>query len=177
MSENSAVIVQQGASSSVLWVAEGVETALSVAKAIPNQTVVASLSAGKLQSVPVSNDTQTVVICADNDPPSSNTKIKVVEAVERFLSIGKRVFIAMPPEIPTGMKDYDFNDLLLEKGIDAVKGVVNNRVEIRDAGLLKLEESLASSVEKTRGSERGNIAQTLSPVSLNVKVQRELGRE
>ena len=213
LSKNSAVIVQQGVGSSTLWIAEGIETALSVAKAVPNDMVVASLSASKLQNVPVANNIQTVVICADNDPASANTKSEVIKAVEYYLSIGKKVFIAMPseiqtgmkkgdfnaiasdiqtvvicadndpvssntkaevlkavehylsigkgvfiaipPEIQTGMKNGDFNDLLKHGGVDAVRGVVNNRVEIRDAGLLKSEGSLSSSVEKIRGSERG----------------------
>ena len=58
---------------------EGVETALSVANAVLNQTVVASLSVQQ-------SETQKVVICADNDPISSKTKESIVKAVRSFLS-------------------------------------------------------------------------------------------
>ncbi len=148
---NAAVIVQKG-ESEALWMAEGIETALSVAKAVPNQTVVASLSPSNLKNVPVSKDIQKIMICVDQDP-QSNTTGNIIEAVERYLSLGKSVFIAMPPEIPLGMKQYDFNDLLRQKGISNVKTVLNAAIEIKSAELLKNPGiNLAIKLEKIRGT-------------------------
>jgi len=154
------VRVQEGLTERTLWVAEGIETALSVATAVPTQTVVASISAGQISTVPIGPETQKVIICADNDPASSETKKSVIKAVESFLSQGVRTFIALPPSIPEGMKKYDFNDLLKDHGLTAVEHSLNLMVEIKDAGLLKMKETRLESnlnqlrLENTRYNEK-----------------------
>jgi hypothetical protein len=151
ISSHGAVVVQEGMIPRTLWVAEGVETALSVAKAVPYQTVVASLSAQQIGNVPISPETQKVIICADNDPSSSNTKGNIIKAVESFLSQGLKVFIALPPGIPEGMKKYDFNDLLKDSGIEAVQQSLEQMVEIKDVSVLKSQEArLETDLSKVR---------------------------
>ena len=140
ISSHGRVVIQEAVIPKVLWVAEGVETALSVAKAVPDQTVVASLAVGQIKNVPISSETQEVIICADNDPASSQSKESISQAVESFLSKGVRVFIALPPEIPAGMKKHDFNDLLKSGGIGAVQKSLNNLVEISDPKVFKTDE-------------------------------------
>lgn len=75
VSSHGAVIIQKGLSRTV-WITEGVETALSVAKAMPDHTVMASLSISQFKNMPVGNHVQAVVICADNDPASAQSKKK-----------------------------------------------------------------------------------------------------
>ncbi len=152
VSSHGAVVVQKGSSRTV-WIAEGVETALSVAKAVPGETVMASLSISQFKNMPVSDNIQTVVICADNDPPSAQGKKNISDAVSHYLSLGKQVFVAMPPEIPSGIKKYDFNDLLKQTGIVRVREVLDARIEIKSAELLKVSEtSLLTDLEKIKGA-------------------------
>ncbi len=157
ISGSGAVIVQKGMLSTTVWVAEGVETALSIAQAKPNQTVMASLSVNQLKNVPISPEVRNVVICADNDPASSNTKANVIKAVGSFLSQGLKVFIALPPTIPAGMDKYDFNDLLQDGGISAVQKSLDEKIEIKDTGLLKTNEAaLETDLNKIRFLENNH---------------------
>jgi len=161
-------------------VAEGIETALSVSKALPNETVVASLSASQLKNVPVGSDIQKVIICADNDPASSNTKKSVIEAVEFHLSEGRRVFIAIPPEIPAGLKKVDFNDVLKQGGTSAVQKILDQMIEIKDANTLKNQEpQLSVTLQKIQAEQKKNVPvlQSESPqLPLTRAVNHELER-
>jgi len=140
VSSQGSVKVQNGVSDRTLWIAEGVETALSVAKAVPHNPVVASLSIGQIPNVPIPLETEQVVICADNDPATSKTKQTILKAVDNFLAQGLKVFIALPPEIPKTQHKYDFNDLLKEQGLSTVQTALENRVEIKGSHDLRKEE-------------------------------------
>jgi len=90
----------------VLAITEGIETGLSVmlATGIPTW---AALSAGGLEqlilpSLPLA---QEVIICADNDANGRGQKAANI-AARRFLDDGRRVRIAVPPDIGA-----DFNDI------------------------------------------------------------------
>jgi len=120
-----AVIVQQGEFPRTVWVAEGVETALSVVSAKPYDTVLASLSISHLKNVPIGPEVQKVVICADNDGQKRNEAM-LFKAVEGHLSQGRRVFIAMPQ----GNEKCDFNDVLKKEGGKVVKQILDQKVEI-----------------------------------------------
>ena len=62
-----------------------------------------------------------------------------MDAITHHLSEGKRVFLALPD----GIGKCDFNDLLKQGGIDAVRKSLDNMVEIRDPSLLKNESLLS----------------------------------
>jgi len=172
VSGNGFVIVQKGSSRTV-WIAEGVETALSVAKAMPDHTVMASLSISQFKNMPLSDTIQTVVICTDNDPPSSQGKKNISDAVSNYLSLGKQVFVVMPPEIPMGTKKYDFNDLLKQSGISRVREVLDSRVEIKSPALLNNPDtSLLIDLEKIKGVGL-ETSQKLPPVSSKTEIQLE----
>ena len=126
VAEQSAVLIQQGLGT--LWVAEGIETALSIAQALPHQQVMASTSVDRLKSIPVAADIHTVVLCADKDEAGSQSFKSIIKAVEHHLSQGKKVFIAMPQSIDK----CDFNDLMQKAGVLAVQEALDRRVEIKD---------------------------------------------
>jgi putative DNA primase/helicase len=88
-----------------LGVAEGIETALSVAVAcaIP---VWAALSAAGIKSLVLPADATHVVICADHDESGTGERV-ARDAADRWLAEGRRVRIAIPPLAGT-----DFNDVL-----------------------------------------------------------------
>jgi putative DNA primase/helicase len=120
-----------------LLVAEGIETALSVAQ-ITGLPAIAALSADNLSVVRVP-DCSEVIICADND----NAGREGAKALSQRLA-GRRVRIA----IPDGPKGYDWNDAL-QSGADPKK--LND--QIRTAKLVKAPtgvETLALSVADFR---------------------------
>lgn len=177
LSAKGSVVVQKGIAPTSLWVAEGIETALSISRAVPNETVVASLSASQLKNVPVGANIQKVIICADNDPASSNTKKSVIEAVALHLSEGRRVFIAIPPEISLGMKKVDFNDLLKQEGAPAVQKVLDQMIEIKDVNVLKTQEPRLSVIlQKIHPEQKTNIQGQQPERPLTRVVNHELER-
>lgn len=151
VSKEGAVVVQQGDLNTTLWVAEGIETALSVAPAVPNQTVLASLSVNQFKNVPVGIEVQKIVILADRDEKGSNAPESVIKAIDYHLSQGKRVFIAIPPDM--GLKKCDFNDLIQHRGIDSVKASLGNRLEIKQDELaLMRKEGFLETVDRLQKS-------------------------
>ena len=100
----------------ISFIAEGVETALSVSDACEYDKVVATLGKSNFKNIDVSLLTDKVVLCLDNDGSGIlNDKI-IIEAAERLKDLGKDVYIAMPAQV-----GQDFNDLAKEQGVDAVK--------------------------------------------------------
>lgn len=89
-----------------LAVAEGIETALSVASASAIPTW-AALSAGGIKSLILPPEARTVLIAADNDTNGVGQRA-AYDAGQRFLSEERRVRIAIPPKSGT-----DFNDVLM----------------------------------------------------------------
>jgi putative DNA primase/helicase len=86
-------------------VAEGIETALSVAVACL-MPVWAALSAGGMKNLILPRDATHVVICADHDASATGERA-AHDAAARWLAEGRRVRVAMPPE-----PGADFNDVL-----------------------------------------------------------------
>lgn len=127
------VTVQESVVPRVLWIAEGVETALSVAKAMPNHTVVASLSAQQLKYAPVNKEVQKIIICADNDGANASSQKAVIKAIGHHLSEGRQVYLAMP----SGPNKQDFNDLMKQGGVDAVRQSLEKMIEIKDTKVLE----------------------------------------
>jgi len=125
------VVVQAGLDPRTLWVAEGVETALSVAQAKPTQTVIASLSLSRFKSIGIQPGVERVVICADHDGQDANSYKSVVAAAEHYLKQGLQVFIAMPYGVE-GQKQ-DFNDVLKQGGLSRVQEVLDQKREIKNS--------------------------------------------
>ncbi len=165
------VTVQKANIPRVLWIAEGIETALSVAKAMPNHTVIASLSAQQLKNVPLPPEVQKVIICADNDGSNANSQKAVINAIERHLSQGRQVYLTMP----LGNQKQDFNDLIKQGGISAVHDALEKVVEIKDVGVLKTGD-LKTIIEKIRISECREI-KGLDTHGSNVKTLQKKGLE
>jgi len=91
--------------SSVLVVAEGIETALSAAK-LTGLSAWASVSAGGLEALMVPQGVNVVLIAADHD---SRGLTAALNLAERLLRSGLRVRLAVPP-----YPGNDWNDVLIE---------------------------------------------------------------
>ena len=117
--KGSSIPVHQGGN--MIAVAEGVETALSVASANPNLTVFSSLgSITNFSAQKFNAKGQTLLICADNDASDNASNHKVSRAADELANKGFNVFVAKPNEV-----GQDFNDVLKEQGVDAVKSLIN----------------------------------------------------
>jgi hypothetical protein len=93
-----------------LAVAEGVETALTVAIAC-SMPAWAALSAGGIKSLVLPPEASQVVICADHDDSGTGERV-ARDAAARWLAEGRQVRIAIPPELST-----DFNDVLTGRAV------------------------------------------------------------
>ena len=116
---NAAVIVNQGSNSNTIYIAEGIETALSVAQAKPLNRVVAALSVSNLKTVPLPLETKTVILCSDYVGVNAVSNKALMLAAKFYMERGLEVMIAYPEKIP-GMKKIDFNDVLRHLGVDSI---------------------------------------------------------
>lgn len=120
-------------------VAEGAETALSIATARKDMTVFASLgSITNFSAMDFKTQSNTLIIFADHDEPGNPSHYKMNHAADELKRKGFNVFICTPDEV-----GKDFNDLLREKGVDGVKQQMNNLV---------LHESSRTSLTKESGN-------------------------
>ena len=87
-------------------IAEGIETALSVAMACPELRIFSSVSLGNMVRLNLPEAIGMVIIAADNDAPGSSAETALRAAAARFAAMGKTVRIARSPV------GNDFNDCL-----------------------------------------------------------------
>jgi hypothetical protein len=164
------VVVQHAELDTTVWVAEGIETALSVATAIPYQTVMATTGVEHFKNLDFNPEVQKIVICADRDEPGSNTPQALIKAIENHLLQGRRVFIA----IPDGKEKCDFNDLLQQGGVISVKTILDNRLEIKRTELLQMKEvGFLETIEKMKGLKQDTLN---SPALAQQATERNLER-
>lgn len=111
------VWLQKGQDNQLLCLAEGPETALSIASALPDATVVASLSLSNMKNVSLDKTYHTILFCADNDNGKEDAKTKLTPALEALSPFAKNIAIAVPKHV-----QRDFNDVLCQDGLVTVKG-------------------------------------------------------
>ncbi len=105
-------------------VAEGAETALSIATACKDMTVFASLgSITNFSAMDFKTKSNTLIIFADHDRPGNDSHNKVNHAADELKSKGFNVLVCTPDDV-----GKDFNDLLREKGAEAVRQQMNKLV-------------------------------------------------
>ncbi len=86
--------------------AEGIETALSVALACPELRVIAAVALANMGSVVLPAAVSRVILCADNDEENPKAAALLERAADRFAAEGRDVRIARP------LVGKDFNDTL-----------------------------------------------------------------
>ncbi len=91
-------------------IAEGIETALSVAIACPELRVLSAVSLGNMGRLVLPPAVRTVILCADNDGPNEGAARALQRAVDHYAAEGRIVKIAIPP------CGKDFNDVLQAAG-------------------------------------------------------------
>ena len=161
------IVVQEGLDPRTLWLAEGLETALSVAQALPHQQVVATTSAERLKSIAPPSGVERIVICADQDGPKAQSYQAVLKAAEQYLKQGLRVFIAMPKPLE-GFEKVDFNDVLKHQGVSEVQKILERKVEIKSLESLNhAKMDLPKALETMRQPK-------VEAIQREVQIQREV---
>ena len=115
------------------YIAEGVETGLSIKDAIaePNTDIAVTLGKSNFANIDPQSVGQKVVFCLDNDGAKTFTDNVINKAAQRLVDFGKEVFIAIPEAADTNSDKpekvkTDFNDIARRKGIEAVRSIIDN---------------------------------------------------
>jgi hypothetical protein len=108
---------------SPIYLAEGPETGLSIYAAMPQAHVKVVLSISNFKNIDSKTVNQPIVLCLDNDGNNPQTQKLIHFVAEKLLAEGKQVWVAKPDEV-----GKDYNDLLEEKGIGAVRAHIEQAV-------------------------------------------------
>lgn len=106
-----AVELNKRGNQQVTYLAEGVETGLSILSQNPKARVLAVLGKSNFLRIDLEQLANKVILCLDNDGSKTFTDKTILEAVKRLEHDGKQVRLVIP-ELPK----QDFNDVLKEKG-------------------------------------------------------------
>ena len=119
------VILDEGHSNeSVTYIAEGIETGLSIRDAVRNERVIATLGKSNFNNIDMEILTKRVVLCLDNDGKNVMQDKIILDLVERLVKHEKEVVVTMPH------KKGDFNDVAREHGKDGVVSALNNFIKL-----------------------------------------------
>jgi hypothetical protein len=159
------VQLQNDPESGRVFLAEGVETALSLKEAGIGGSVVASLGIHNMKNY--QGPEPHIILCADNDGPHARTNAVITHTQKTFEAAGQKVTVIRPT--PEG---HDFNDVLKEGGVQAVRAYVTepalrlaqlqqtSDLAGKSETILRLSEILGDLLrpkeERTAGYEEGN---------------------
>ncbi len=104
--------------SRVTLIAEGLETAMSVAQSLPHLDVKASLDKQNFKRIDASKTAENVVLCLDNDLKNWREDKVITRSIERLIDAGKTVFVAHPESLNGNKTDY--NDWLKHGGVQPI---------------------------------------------------------
>jgi phage/plasmid primase-like uncharacterized protein len=141
------VPIQSGEGNTIA-IAEGPETALSIAAANKNLTVFASLggltnfSKIAFEDMGVKIEGHPLILCADNDKDNKSTLEKIDKVAAALTNSCFNVFICKPEK-----SGQDFNDVLKEKGVDKVNKYLN------DAYLYQMNRNVNQSVDLKKNTK------------------------
>ena len=132
---------------SISFIAEGVETALSVKQIIGTTSkIFVTMGVSNLKNLPIDRLNKTVVIIADNDGMNVNNLKSIDEFAKKLIDQNKIVLIATPNKIP-GLEKSDYNDVLIKQGVSAVKK------SVADAVFYESENSLINKTLAVKNSQ------------------------
>jgi ATP-dependent exoDNAse (exonuclease V) alpha subunit len=138
IAKGSFVTIQEGKGSDRIFIAEGIETALSIKEASVTGKIVASMGIHNMANYKGSESQ--VIICADNDThkPSSQTHKIIEDTKEHFRDQGKSAIKIEP--LNAGQ---DFNDVLKDQGRKMVQVYVTSYLTQEAKDILKAEDQAA----------------------------------
>jgi len=110
------------------FVAEGVETALSIYEAFQSDHVIATLGKHNFARIDPNVMNDKVVLVFDNDGNNVWEDKILLKATKRLMIEGKHVFIVFPPAIE-GLEKTDMNDFMIALGVNGVYEVITNNLK------------------------------------------------
>ena len=122
--------------SDTTYLAEGIETGLSILESDKNARVMAVLSKSNFLNVDLKQLTDKVVMCLDNDGEKTFSDEIIKKAIVRLHNAGKTVSVVMPNK--TGQ---DFNDVLRQEGVGTLKQQLNRIIDTSSIIIGKLQDS------------------------------------
>lgn len=121
------VELNKGHNKEKTYLAEGVETGLSIVSVDHEARVVAVLGKSNFKNIKPNNLGKEVVFCVDNDGKDTYKTSLIIDAIERLEKEGKRVTVIMPKT-----EGQDLNDVLLLNGKEALTSVIKNEITASD---------------------------------------------
>tara|TARA_B110000977_G_C10931719_1_gene437368 strand:+ start:133 stop:777 length:645 start_codon:yes stop_codon:yes gene_type:complete len=113
----SAGLIQQG-STKIVYLAEGAETAASIAQVKKDDWVYCTFGLGNLRKLGEfikANKFEEVILAADNDGDNLNTRKLITTAINELATKGIYMEVIYPP-LPNGLDKSDWNDVLVLLG-------------------------------------------------------------
>ncbi|MBA3814391.1 MAG: toprim domain-containing protein [Alphaproteobacteria bacterium] len=117
--KRSAVSIQEDKGSNVLFLAEGVETTLSLRSAGVQGTIKASLGLSNIKRLIPESLTTPIIICADHDAPDSPASQSLERSIRELQEKGFSVLCIKPDKL-----NEDFNDVLKTRGAQGVREIL-----------------------------------------------------
>lgn len=111
--------------SDTTYLAEGVETGLSILESHKDARVMALLSKSNFLNVDPNQLTEKVVLCLDNDGQKTFSDEIIKKAIQRLQDAGKMVSVVMPQKV-----GHDFNDVLKQEGVGVLKQQLNHPIDV-----------------------------------------------
>ena len=121
LAKGSFVTLQTNPESNQVFIAEGVETALSIKETGIKGTLVASLGIHNIKNY--QGPENKIIICADNDGLKSRTN-EVIRHAQQYLDMQEKSTISIRPD----KEGQDFNDVLKENGSEGVRKYITSFV-------------------------------------------------
>jgi Ti-type conjugative transfer relaxase TraA len=115
--------------SNTLFIAEGVETALSLKSAGVQGTIEASLGLSNIKRITPESPHTHIVICADHDAPGSPSAKSLEKSVTALQEKGYAVTIIKPDQLGD-----DFNDVLKIQGPQGIKRTLEKQLSSKIVG-------------------------------------------
>lgn len=146
-------IIQEGIKGGVVYVAEGPETAASIALTNKDATVLTSFSVSNLSQIGTALEKYNpseVIIAADNDGVHSKTKSTIEKAKHSLQEQGFNCKIIYP-DMVQGLEKTDWNDVLKQAGFDGLVDEITKKTTLEQtlfersqmASYTKLEQVIA----------------------------------
>lgn len=111
--------LNEGKASNILFIVEGVETALSLKSAGVQGTIKASLGLSNIKRIAPESPLTHIVICADHDAPDSPAAKSLEKSVISLQEHGLAITVIKPDKLGD-----DFNDLLKTQGSQGVRDIL-----------------------------------------------------
>jgi len=141
----------------VLFVAEGVETALSIKESGVKGTIKASLGLSNLSRLTSEKSNTHIIICADHDAPDSPPARSLEKSIITLREKGFSVTVIKPDKLRE-----DFNDVLKAEGLQKVRKIVERGIlPQKEAQTRTIKRSSSLQQELNHESNKKNIWQKL----------------